>query len=161
MIGDGLNERLHDNNPDLHNSRSFHGWLEMVKKLIENIKYVFSQRTITTEFWSGLSCIGWSVSAICSQYELEYQPAFFELATIAHEDFWFICGIIIGLIQISALFSLHPLFRWLASFVASWWWTFLAFTIANNEIVSPSISLYSIFALANFTIMIRMSRAIK
>jgi hypothetical protein len=123
----------------------------------EQLKIAFSHDTFWVELKSGFAILCWAIASnLFGGVDKHY--VFLTLSLIANANFWEVTGVVLGLTQMAAVVFMMRALRWIVSFLASWWWIFIAMSIAINFSSSPSVALYVVFALSNLIAMIKIAR---
>ncbi len=113
------------------------------------------------EFWSGVSALGWATLSLCTSGELTDRPSWAWLARLYSPPFWEGAGLIVGALQISALYSRTHFPRWITAWLASCWWALLTISIAIFDHAAPSIVVYGCLSAANLVAMGRAAHGVK
>src|SRR5690349_21152501 len=89
-------------------------------RFTNNLFVLFSREPWWVEFWSAFSALLWAYFSMLSGQDIYKNPIFAELSLIAHAEFWQICAVLVGGIQLIFLLIDDYRLRWLVCFFASW-----------------------------------------
>jgi len=118
----------------------------------------FSREPWFAELWSAFAAIGWSIWSSVSQSDLIHRPAFRLLGEIAPSEFWELSGAMLGMLQFCCLVASDRAARWIAAFLVSAWWSFLALAFLQSDAGAPNVWLFICYSAANLYSLVKLVR---